>query len=264
MKYCRGHGLFGPQFMRCYGSSRNPSTCFCESKLCEKIGYSHHGMFRLPQHPEKFDAALRVLGVSSNRQKEMAKNPRVYQVAPWHYSPRHREKNAKNGCWSLRKMSKYKDDDGKCFDYPPPNYSVQTYIQSEIQSFLPRGSHDNTLPWWARDLQKAASNIMDIDTPINKQPPAIASRSPLKTNTTPKRPTSTSKTQRTSLLTTTPRQRKRALPEKIELEEEKENSRVKDAEIASGLHRIEELMALLNVREEQINELQHKLNQQSE
>ena len=105
---------------------------------------------------------------------------------------------------------------------------------------------------------------MDIDTPINKQPPAIASRSPLKTNTTPKRPTSTSKTQRTSLLAATPRQRKRVSPEKIELKEEKENSRVKDAEIASGLHRIEELMALLNVREEQINELQHKLNQQSE
>jgi hypothetical protein len=87
VKYCRGHGLFGPQFARCYGNSRNPSTCCCESKLCEKIGYSHDGMFRLPQDPVKCEDALRILGVDRDRRRDMVKNPRAYKVAPWHYSP---------------------------------------------------------------------------------------------------------------------------------------------------------------------------------
>jgi hypothetical protein len=162
-------------------------------------------------------------------------------------------------------MTKYSDDDGKYFDYPPPNYSVRTYIQQEIQSLLPRGSHDNALPRWARDLQKIVSSMMDIDSPTERLPLTTASRPPPSQFTgTPKakKQTSPSKTPRTSQLTT-PRQRKCVSPDKIELEEEKENSRIKDAEIASGLHHIEELMELLSAKDDQINDLQQKLTEQS-
>lgn len=76
-KYCRGHGLFGPQFMRWYGSGRTtPPTCCCDSQLCEKIGYSHQGMFRLPQDRIQCEEAVRVLGIqSADRRRTIVNNP---------------------------------------------------------------------------------------------------------------------------------------------------------------------------------------------
>jgi hypothetical protein len=44
----RGHGLHGPEYMREYNGVVQRKACCCDIPLCEKIGYSHSGMFRLP------------------------------------------------------------------------------------------------------------------------------------------------------------------------------------------------------------------------
>ena len=44
LKQCRGHSLYGPQFMYDYEGRPNPSAaCCCGTPLCEKNGYSHEG-----------------------------------------------------------------------------------------------------------------------------------------------------------------------------------------------------------------------------
>ena len=60
----RGYGLYGPQFLLGYRNS-NPTTCACSSPLCEKLGYSHHGMFRFPKDSTDSVKAARILGMSA-------------------------------------------------------------------------------------------------------------------------------------------------------------------------------------------------------
>lgn len=87
LRNIRGHGLYGPQFLRnCSSSKSAPQSCCCESPLCEKIGYSHEGMFCLPTTRAECKEAIRVLGIKSPEQREkIAKSPRNHKVAPWHY-----------------------------------------------------------------------------------------------------------------------------------------------------------------------------------
>ena len=49
-KNCRGHLLLGPEFLKGYNcpAESSPSSCCCDDKTCEGIGYCHIGMFSLP------------------------------------------------------------------------------------------------------------------------------------------------------------------------------------------------------------------------
>ncbi|KAL7549609.1 hypothetical protein ACHAWF_013483 [Thalassiosira exigua] len=161
----RGYGLFGPQFLWSHGGrSNSPPSCCCDSALCEKIGYSHAGMFRFPSDPHHCAEAVRVVGIASpEKRKEMAANPRKYYIAPWHYHHRHRRRNA-DGSWALRKDPSYRDEEGKVFSFPPPNASVQKFIDEEIlpSGSSARGTVDDSLPGWFRKLtrlQQASGEI---------------------------------------------------------------------------------------------------------
>ena len=127
---CRGHGLYGPQFMsKILGKKSTPTSCCCGLPLCESIGYSHEGMFHLPIREEEFLDAARVLGIKSVQvRREMAKKPKNHQVAPWHYSPRFRYRNI-NGIWKIRKSKSYKDlrmMKGRHTSFPHPMQRCRT------------------------------------------------------------------------------------------------------------------------------------------
>ncbi len=89
LKNCRGHGLYGPQFMSKWLNKSSPTTCCCEMPLCEEIGYSHHGMFALPTDPKMRREAIRVLGIKTPEKINNLLN-RGGWVCPWHYRKDHR------------------------------------------------------------------------------------------------------------------------------------------------------------------------------
>ena len=64
----RGHGLYGPQFMRLYKNcSSPPKSCCCGMPLCGKIGHSHEGMMCFLSDPgAQCNEAARVLGITSS------------------------------------------------------------------------------------------------------------------------------------------------------------------------------------------------------
>ena len=107
-KHCRGYGLFGPQYMRLYGDSKTSvSSCCCNSEVCEKIGYSHEGMFRPPPDPIHCKEAVRVLGIKSpERRQKIVDDRRSYFVAPWHYKKEHRVRVGIDGNWEIKENGK--------------------------------------------------------------------------------------------------------------------------------------------------------------
>lgn len=134
-KNSRGHGLYGRKYMSVYNGVEQKKTCCCENDLCNKIGYSHEGMFHPPYHEKDCKEALWVLGITSKEARdEIAANPNNYHIAPWHYHNYHR-KMGDDGKWVLRESiapdGKYRDNEKKPFGYPPPNASVQNYINAE-------------------------------------------------------------------------------------------------------------------------------------
>ena len=134
----RGYGLYGSQFMPRYCGKRAKRACCCTSDLCQKIGYSHMGMMCLPINCDKCIETITVLGIDPKNRQQIADNPKHYRVAPWHYSPRHRICDKGSGQWTFRKFAdgkKYIDDDQTKFNIPPPNYSLQRFIDEEMPSF---------------------------------------------------------------------------------------------------------------------------------
>lgn len=170
--HCRGHGLFGPQFLRLYdGAKSPPATCCCSNALCEKIGYSHQGMFHPPTDEADCNEALRVLGVPAERRAKLVEDRRNVRIAPWHYKLRHRVMG-ENGKWELRRMAVYKDDDNKQFSFPPPNCNVQIFIDEEIPSNreYARGGYDDTLPPWFREMiNMQEASLSRTDDALQKQ-----------------------------------------------------------------------------------------------
>ena len=86
--YCRGHGLYGPEYQR-RPAAGHSTTCCCSSPLCEAIGYSNSGMFRFPSDEDHCVEAARVLGLPSNVRQKIAENRLSYKIAPWHYHANH-------------------------------------------------------------------------------------------------------------------------------------------------------------------------------
>ena len=62
-KYSRGHGLYGPKFMRQYKGYSRPTSCCCDAPLYEQIGYSHEGMMTFPTDTTQCKEAIRLLGI---------------------------------------------------------------------------------------------------------------------------------------------------------------------------------------------------------
>ena len=67
-------------------------------------------------------------------------------VAVWHFHAQHCCR-MEDESWRLRKFPKYRDSEGKAFSYPPPNVSVQRFIDEEI-----RDQYGDALPRWVCDL----------------------------------------------------------------------------------------------------------------
>ena len=162
-KNCRGHGLYGPQFMRQY-DGKTVTSCCCDTPKCEEIGYSHEGMMTFPTEPTKCMVAIRLLGIkSSDKKKKITDKPEDCRIAPWHYRERHRSKG-NDGKWEFNVMPSYKDDDGKTHNFPPPNGKVQDYIDKQIAPFdcsRTRGGNDDELPPWVKEVvvaQEVASS----------------------------------------------------------------------------------------------------------
>ena len=64
--------------------------------------------------------------------------------------------------WKLRKMPIYKDDNGKTFEYPPPNADVQQFIYHEIPSpRYSRGGYNDTLPTWIWKVSVMQGDMLD-------------------------------------------------------------------------------------------------------
>ena len=68
-KYCRGYGLYGPQFMREYNGTAAPKPCCCDTEECLKAGYSHSGMMRFPPDENDRKETIRVLGINCSEKK---------------------------------------------------------------------------------------------------------------------------------------------------------------------------------------------------
>ena len=172
-KFRRGYGLYGNQFLRNFRGKVHP--CCCSSPLCEKLGYSHHGMFRFPSNPADVTEAARVLGIPASKRLRIIDNLRKFRLAPWHFHSRHRVCDDQ-GRWRLRKEKIYRDADGKTFSFAPPNGNIQQYIDEEVlSSGLARGAHDNSLPAWVRTLSRQQR---DVEGPVHAPAPPRASTTP--------------------------------------------------------------------------------------
>ena len=144
--------------MRNYEGRIQPGVCCCDNPLCEKIGYSHEGMFHLPssnrKNPMRLHMVLQCLGMSKEWKIRILNKPRSYKIAPWHYHPDHREYT--DGKWHLIKAEIYTDEAGNEYDFPPPNYDIKKFIKNEI----PGGWFDNRLPEWAPEFIAQAKEVM--------------------------------------------------------------------------------------------------------
>jgi hypothetical protein len=183
----RGSGLYGVQFMPVYNGKRMKNSCCCNMELCGRIGYDHQGMMSLPKGRENCIAALNALAVNPAKHQEIVDSRKNYRVAHWHYSPLHRIKDQSSGKWMLRKFStleggEYMDGNEKKWGFPPPNHSLQQYIEDEINGFgwlTGRGGHDDSLPQWVQmavDFKKASESNLQNHTTSHETNSGISSR----------------------------------------------------------------------------------------
>lgn len=234
----RGHGLYGRQFMRLYGSAKSPPpACCCSLAICEKIGYSHEGMMCLPSDPSQCEEALKALNVPSDRRGYIVANPGKYRVAPWHFDPRHRRRSSFNNNWVFRQLGTYMDADGKKFGFPPPNYSPLRFIENEIAV---SDVLDDNLPDWVRKMASKEEDVLpglcSPQRPVRRSPAAASTSTPASTpNKRRKAPGSSRKRNQS--------------PESIALEDVTEELRIKKAELESALSSIEGLKATVEVLE---------------
>ena len=250
----RGYGLYGPQFLP-KREGNNPPSCCCASPLCEKLGYSHSGMFRFPTDPIKCAEAARVLGIQSEDRKRVLENPRNFKIAPWHYSSRHRQKDT-NGKWRLRKGASFRDDDGKLFSFPPPNANIQHFIDEETLSFgFSRGGFDDSLPSWVRvmarlqqsatldDSQYQSAGTQNQSAARVEPPPDRRNNIALRRNniTPPRR----------EITPTRWAPKRRGNPESEEIAELTEQKRILEAQLHSALGHIDGLRATVELKNQE-------------
>eukprot|EP00573_Skeletonema_grethae_P000959 CAMPEP_0201689626 /NCGR_PEP_ID=MMETSP0578-20130828/3186_1 /ASSEMBLY_ACC=CAM_ASM_000663 /TAXON_ID=267565 /ORGANISM="Skeletonema grethea, Strain CCMP 1804" /LENGTH=365 /DNA_ID=CAMNT_0048174325 /DNA_START=17 /DNA_END=1114 /DNA_ORIENTATION=+ len=243
LKNCRGYGLYGPQFMRRWRNI-SPTTCCCETPLCEEIGYSHHGMFALPTDPKMRREAIRVLGIKTPEKIDNLTKKGGW-VCPWHYRKDTHRVWHDDG-WQLRKMSKYRDADRKIFAFPPPNANIQDFIDNEIPAYgYSRGRYDDSLPRWAALMVKCEE--VEDETPTTK------------VNTSQRG----NKQRKTAAATPSPRPpQKRQSPEAAALEDAKDEQRLLRAKLQSALDEIERLTASVEAKENELIQIRIDLKEE--
>lgn len=245
LKYCRGYGLYGPQFMRKW-QNKNPTTCCCETPLCEEIGYSHDAMFALPTEYKMRKEAIRVLGIKSAEKIDKLMTNGGGWVCPWHYRREHRVRRGDG--WQLRKMSEYKDADGKPFPFPPPNARIQDFIDNEIPAYgySRGGSYDDSLPSWVAAIIKKCEG--DDETPTTKV----------------NRPKRGNKLRKTAAVTPSPRppRKRQSSPEAEALEDAAEDQRLLRGRLQSALDQIEELKATVEAKENELIKIRIELEEE--
>ena len=149
---CRGHGLYGPQFMRAGpdGKSKRVANCCCDHLKCEKIGYSHEGMFNFPKGDSTAHAIL-ALGIKSPTLKQaILATPSNYKIAPWHFHQNHLKRDD-GGKWVIKKLPVYKDEEGKSWKFAPPNANLDRFIENIPLPEYCRGGYDDNLPQWFKN-----------------------------------------------------------------------------------------------------------------
>jgi hypothetical protein len=219
--------------MRTYNGHVSKKACCCDTPLCEQIGYSHEGMFRIPTDPSRRGKVLSALGIkSADLRNKIHSNPRSYMIAPWHYHPEHRVLSD-NGAWIFRDLEVYTDNDGKKFDFPPPNAKLRDYIESIKTHEFSRGGWEDGLPSWARKLINSVSKQQNAPSAqsTSNVPPTKPTTTPLSrpvSNPPPSLPISGLKAKRLDYATTSaPRGRtKRSSPEAQHIEELEETARM--------------------------------------
>ena len=201
--------------------------------LCEKIGYSHSGMFRLPADNTHRTQAINALGIQTLALRDdLHSNHRSHRLAPWHFHPNHLEMG-EDGTWRFKKMPAYFDQENKKFAFPPPNASLRLYIESIKSNEYSRGGYDDTLPVWARKfIRTALTTIAATPAPPSSQPQPIATPLPSSTartanTSTARAPISGLKAQRLNFTASAPRARtKRNSPEAQQIEELEDAARL--------------------------------------
>uniref|UniRef100_A0A6U6KZ63 Uncharacterized protein n=1 Tax=Odontella aurita TaxID=265563 RepID=A0A6U6KZ63_9STRA len=234
---CRGYGLHGPQFMRVFNGCSSSPTCCCNISLCEEIGHSHEGMFRMPSDATNCKEALVQLNIPSDRRAKILDNPRAYWVAPWHYKKEHRKRSFSGKKWKLRKQLSYEDDDGVLFKFPPPNYKIQRFIDEEISGIgYARGASDDVLPFWMHTLIRKQEDTPDLQYQPNDH--STQRKEKKMKIATPRDPRAS---------------RKRLSPERSDLEDLEQIVHDMQAKMNSALENIERLKATMELeREEKI------------
>ena len=238
-KYCRGYGLYGPQFMREYNGTAAPKPCCCDTEECLKVGYSHCGMMRFPPDKNHRKEAIRVLGINCPEKKSsiLANSRSHHRIAPWHYHPNHLQKN-ENGNWVIKKMGTYTDSDRKTFNFAPPNGNIKTFVENTI---LPMGHNTcrggfDILPPWVEKLSALQ--------PTNEE-----------SNYSTTTPTHGNKVQRLTSTTTAPSlprpSRKRESPEKAQLRVMAEHAAELETKLNSALSYNENITAKVEVLDAQ-------------
>jgi hypothetical protein len=249
--------------MRLFGDATSPpKTCCCNSDLCKKIGYSHDGMLCPPSDTKQCVKAMVALALPLDKAKEIAAKSRNHRVAPWHYKPSHRKIDPVTGKWKFTKFDRYQDEDGKYWDCPPPNYSVQKYIDNEINPHGVRGGVDDSLPSWFADLVTSQESALSIshDTgnaspPDNNMPTITPSKTP--------RSAAHSKTPLSATPSTTPRsanKRKSRTPMEEELDATREELRLLQAKYVSAIQFIEGQQATIEGKDKEFEIITNHLN----
>ena len=249
-KNCRGYGLYGLQYTRNYGGTKNsPAVCCCTTPLCEKIGYSHEGMFYLPTKKDDLHQAMIALGIrDSGIRKKIEDNPLHFKVAPWHYRLAHREKI--DGKWHLKRMETYTDDEGKQFSFPPPNARIQDYIDNEIprDHEYCRGGFDNDLPQWAVKLARLQYNSLLQPTPTTSSAVNVVRPTPVTSSSVA--------TRLDAVFSSTPRPRsKRTSPDTIQIKSQDDEIRYLQSELQKSLQQITGLNATVTSLRDEVIEV---------
>ena len=123
------------------------------------------------------------------------------------------------GNWRLRRLDVYRDTEKKAHSFPPPNASVQRFIDEEcISSGLVRGEYDDSLPDWVGLLvrqQRGVGSTAPAPALVPRLTPTIQRRREI---TPPRRV-----------------QQKRVSPESEQITMLKGQQRVLQAQLASAL-----------------------------
>lgn len=140
------------------------------------------------------------------------------------YDQRHRVRGEGRN-WEIRKMSRYRDGDGKNFEFPPPNGKIQNFIDTEIPSpAYARGGYDDALPSWLKGMARQQGDVFespDVEMADTITPRKFKGGIMAATATPTPRPG-----------------RKRGTPESFEVDELKDKVRMLQAQLTSALDEI--------------------------